>query len=109
MPESVFKLRGRTRAAFLNPDRRKSTGMFMKRAGKLEFVKYGSVFHRNKSGNLIEKARVIGMGTDAFGIAHVRYEVSISRRNIPVSYFDSSRTLALSAFAEAYKNRIPID
>ena len=109
MQEYAFKLRGKTRAAFLNPDRRLSTSMFMKRDRKLEFVKSGTLFYRPKANNSVETARVLGMQSDAFGITHIRYEVSIMRRHLASSYFEGPRTLALKAFTEKYWNRTPTD
>ena len=109
MPGSVFKLRGKTRAHLLGGKRGEAASLFMKRGRKLEFVKSGSLFHRTKSDNSVETARVIGMRTDAFGIAHVRYEVSIARRHIAASYFEGPRTLALEAFADTYNERLPVD
>ena len=109
MPESVFKLRGKTRAQLLDGKRRESMSLFMKRGRKIGFVKSGSLFQRTKADNSIETARVIGMRTDAFGIAHVRYEISIARRHISASYFEGPRTLALEAFADIYRECLPVD
>ena len=109
MPGSVFKLRGKTRAQLLDGKRRESVSLFMIRGRKAEFVKSGSLFHRTKADNSIETARIIGMRTDAFGIAHVRYEVSIARRHIAASYFEGPKTLALEAFADTYSERLPAD
>ena len=103
MPGSVLKLRGKTRAQLLDGKRRGSVSLFMKRGRKVGFVKSGSLFHRTRADNSIETARVIGMRTDAYGIAHVRYEVSIVRRHIAASYFEGPRTLALEAFADTYR------
>ena len=109
MPGSAFKLHGKTRAQLLDGKRRGSVCLFMRRGRKVEFVKSGSFFHRRKADNSIETARIIGMGTDALGIVHVRYEVSIARRHIADSYFEGPRTLALEAFAETYSQRLPAD
>ena len=109
MPGSVFKLHGKTRAQLLDGKRREAVSLFMKRRRKLEFVMSGSLFHRTKSDNSVETARVIGMRTDAFGIAHVRYEVSIARRHIAAPYFEGPRTLALDAFTGTYTERLPVD
>ena len=109
MPGSVFKLHGKTRAQLLDGKRREAVSLFMKRRRKLEFVMSGSLFHRTKSDNSVETARVIGMRTDAFGIAHVRYEVSIARRHNAASYFEGPRTLALDAFTDTYTERLPVD
>ncbi len=107
MPGSAFKFHGKTRAQLLDGKRRGSVCFFMKRGRKVEFVKSGTLFHRSKADNSIETARIIGMRTDALGIVHVRYEVSIARRHIAASYFEGPRTLALEAFAETYDKRLP--
>ena len=109
MPGSVIKLRGKTRAQSLGGNRRESVSLFMKRGRKVEFVKSGSLFHRTKADNSIETARVIAMRTDAFGIAHVRYEVSIARQHVVASYFEGPRTLALNAFVDKYSERLHVD
>ena len=109
MPGSMIKLRRKTHAQLLRDKRRESVSLFMKRGRKIEFVKSGSLFHRTKTDNSIETARVIGMRTDAFGIAHVRYEVRIARQQIVASYFEGPRTLALKAFADKYSERLNVD
>lgn len=105
MPQSVLKLRGKTRADLLSLRSKERSSMFIKRGRKIEFVKSGSLFQRIHADKSIETARVIGMRTDTFGIAHVRYEVSIARRSIPASYFEGPRTLALAAFTDTYRER----
>ena len=109
MPESVLKLRGKTRAELLGLRGSERSSMFIKRGRKVEFVKTGSLFHRTHSDKSVETARVIGMRTDTFGIAHVRYEVSIARRHIAASYFEGPRTLALEAFTQTYRERVPVN
>lgn len=107
MPESVLKLRGKTHAELLSLRRSESQSMFIKRGRKVEFVKCGSLFHRTHADKSVETARVIGMRTDTFGIAHVRYEVSVARRHIAASYFEGPRTLALATFTDTYRERLP--
>ena len=109
MAENVIKFRGKTHVQLLGVKRRESVSLFMKRGRKIEFVKSGSLFHRTKTDNSIETARVIGMRTDAFGIAHVRYELRIARQHIVASYFEGLRTLALKAFADKYSERLNVD
>ena len=106
MPGSVIKLRGRTRAQSLDGVRRESVSLFMKRGRKIAFVKSGSLFHFTKADKSIETARVIGMRKDAFGIAHVQYEVRIARQHIAATYFEGPRTLALKAFVDKYSDRL---
>lgn len=107
MSGGVFRLRGRTAGAFLRPDGGERSSMFFKRGRKYEFVKSGSLFHRTRPDKSVEAARIIGMRTDSFGIAHVRYEVTISKRQRAATYFDGPRTLALAAFTETYQERLP--
>ena len=82
MPESVLKLRGKTRAETLAVRGHERTSLFIKRGRKIEFVKSGSIFSRKHNDSSVETARIIGMRTDTSGIAHVRCEVSIARRHI---------------------------
>ena len=82
--------------------------MFIKRGRVFEFVKSGSMFHRTRPDKSVETARIIGMRTDSFGIAHVRYEVRIFKRQRSATYFDGPRTLALAAFTDTYHERIPV-
>ena len=108
MPESELKLRGKTRAELLAVRGDERTSFFMKRGRKIVFVKSGSMFSRKHNDSSVETARIIGMQTDTFGIAHVRYEVSIARRHIAGSYFEGPRTLAVAAFADTYTDRTQI-
>ena len=109
MAENVIKFRGKTHVQLFGVKRRESVSLFIKRGRKVEFVKSGSLFHRTKADNSIETARVIAMRTDAFGIAHVRYEVSIARQHVVASYFEGPRTLALNAFVDKYSERLHVD
>ncbi len=106
MPENVLPLRGKTRAELLTQRSSERLSLFIKRGRRIEFVKSGSLFHRTRDNTSVETARIIGMRTDTFGIAHVRYEVSIARRHIASSYYEGPRTLALAAFTETYRERL---
>jgi len=107
MPQSVLKLNGKTCAKLLSNRRSDALSMFFKRGRKLEFVKCGSLFHRILEDKSVETARVIGMRTDS-GIPHVRYEVSVARRQVPTFYFEGPRTLALETFTDTYRERLPV-
>ena len=48
------------------------------------------------------------MRTDSYGIPHVRYEVSVARRQVPTFYFEEPRTLALETFTDTYRERLPV-
>lgn len=107
MSGGVIQLQGRTGGAYLLAEGGERSSMFIKRGRSLEFVKSGSMFHRTRPDKSVEAARIIGMRTDGFGIAHVRYEVCIFRRQRSATYFDGPRTLALAAFTETYHDRLP--
>ena len=52
-----------------------------RRGKKLEYVRPGSTFQKIHAYKMIETARVLSVGTDAYGILHVRFQVSFSRPN----------------------------
>jgi len=108
MPQSVLKLNGKTCATLLSNRKSDALSMFIKRGRKVEFVKCGSVFRRTHTDKSVETARVIGMRTDSYGIPHVRYEVSVARRQVPTFYFEEPRTLALETFTDTYRERLPV-
>ena len=108
MPQSVLKLQGKTCATLLSNRKSDALSMFIKRGRKVELVKCGSLFHRSNADKSVETARVIGMRTDSYGIPHVRYEVSVARRQIPTSYFEGPRTMALETFTDTYRERLPV-
>ena len=105
MPERAIELRGKTLAKFLDLNFVERSSMFLKHGGKLEFVKSGSKFKRMRNDKSVETAYFLGVRRDAFGIAHVRYKLSISRPKILPPYVEGSRTLALRAFTETYTGR----
>ena len=107
MPQSIFKLHGKTCATLLSNRKSDTLSMFIKRGRRVEFVKCGSLFHRAHADKSVETVRIIGMRTDGHGIPHVRYEVSVARRQIPTSYFEGPRTLALQTFTDTYRERLP--
>ena len=80
--------------------------IFDKRGRKVEFVKCRSLFHRTHADKSVETARVIGMRNDSYGIPHVRYEVSVARRQVPTFYFEGPRTLALETYMDTYRERL---
>ena len=105
MPQSVLKLNGKTCATLLSNRKSDALSMFIKRGRKVQFVKCGSLFHRTHADKSVETARVIGMRTDS-GIPHVRYEVSVARRQVPTFYFEGPRTLALETYMDTYRERL---
>ena len=89
-----------------NDTGRSLSSFFFKRGRKLEYVRPGSTFQRVHSDRMVETARVLSVGTDAFGIPHVRFQVSFRRPNR--SQFDGgARMLALKSFADQYRERVP--
>ena len=49
---------------------------------------------------------MLSVGTDSYGIPHVRFQVSFSRTDR--NQFDGgARMLALKSFAEQYRERVP--
>ncbi|MBK19004.1 MAG: hypothetical protein CMM52_09250 [Rhodospirillaceae bacterium] len=84
---------------------RRLASMFFKRGRALEYVRPGSTFQRVHDDELVETAEVESVGTDAYGIPHVKFKVSFSRPN-RFSYDEGSRMLALRSFADRYRERV---
>jgi len=74
--------------------------MFFRRRMTCDEVKEGAVYRRLHRHNLVEQAEVVWIGTDHFGIPHVRYEVSFIGPDHAEA--DGVRMLALQSFAERY-------
>ena len=91
MPESVLKLRGKTRAESLAVRGHERTSLFIK-APQDRVCEIRFDIQPQAQRQFGETARIISMRTDTFGIAHVSYEVSIARRHIAGSYFEGPRT-----------------
>ena len=78
---------------------------FSKQGSNLENVRPGSTFQRVHRDRMVETAQVLSVGTDSYGIPHVRFEVSFRRPN--QSRFDGGgRMLALRSFADQYGERV---
>jgi len=71
---------------------------------QLKAVQTGGLFARKHSHNLTETARVLSVGDDQFGIPHVKYEVKFERPTENGRVFEGPRVLALSVFADNYRN-----
>jgi hypothetical protein len=84
---------------------RSLASMFFRRGKALEYVRPGNMFSRLHDNNLLEIAEITSVGTDAYGIPHVRFNVTFSR---PDRYAceEGSRMLALRSFAERYRERV---
>ncbi|HYB09976.1 MAG TPA: hypothetical protein VEJ16_09920 [Alphaproteobacteria bacterium] len=66
-----------------------------------EFVKVGASFRRVMTDLTVETAEVLDLFSDAYGIPHVRYELSIARPGRAV-YVTGPRTIALRAFGQNF-------
>jgi len=78
---------------------------FFKRGSNLEYGRPGSTFQRVHRDSRVETAQVLSVGTDSYGIPHVRFQVSFNR--IDRNQFDGgARMLALKSFADQYRERV---
>jgi hypothetical protein len=75
--------------------------MFFWRNPTGESVREGAVYQRRHPNNFVERAEVVWVGKDPFGIPHVRYQVSYVRPDR--RDHEGIRMLALSSFAERYQ------
>lgn len=80
--------------------------MFFKRGRKLEYVKAGALFRRERTDHMIETAKVLSVSADTFGIPHVRYEVKMEKKCMAYSETHGPRVLALASFTDMYNERI---
>ncbi len=99
-------LQGKSNAEFLNVRGKTRSSMFFKRGRKLEYVRAGALFRRERDDRMIETARVISVSTDTFGIPHVRYELKMEKRCMAYSEVHGPRVLALNTFTDMYNERI---
>ena len=82
-------------------------GLFsMRRVDPAEQVQPGVTFRVVHPNHLIETAEVLSIGADRYGIPHVQYQVRFQRSNRSV-FEESQRMLALSSFADRYRERMP--
>ena len=79
--------------------------MFFQRGKNIEYVRPGSRFRRVHPDDLIETAEVESVGTDPYGIPHVKFKVSFCRPN-RFSYDEGVRMLSLRTFADRYQERV---
>lgn len=69
----------------------------------IDHIERGDVFS-HKQGAMFERAQVLSVGNDSFGIPHVRYELELKRGcNRPTIV---QRTLALASFRARYRERL---
>ncbi len=82
-------------------------GLFStRRMDPAEQVQPGVTFRVIHPNHLIETAEVLSVGADRYGIPHVQYQVRFQRSNRSVLE-ESRRMLALSSFADRYRERMP--
>jgi hypothetical protein len=88
-----------------NDNGRSLSGFFLKGGRNLDDVGTGSTFQRVHRDRIVETAQVLSVGTDTYGIPHVRFQVSFRRPNR--SRFDGGgRMLALKSFADQYREHV---
>ena len=64
----------------------------------------GAVYRRDDGDQFHETARVLSVGEDGQGIAHVRFRVKILRGN--TAFVDEERILNLESFSDRYRERV---
>ncbi len=102
---SFLKDKG-TAMSWLDRDKCRSlASMFFRRGKSLEYVRPGNMFRCMHDGDLEETAEIISVGTDAYGIPHVKFNVTFSRPN-RFAYEEGNRMLALRSFADRYRERV---
>ncbi len=74
--------------------------MFFKRRDQME-ISQGDRFERPLAGYLIERAEVVWIGEDSYGIPHVR--VNVSLRTPSREEPQGTRMLARTAFAAQFR------
>jgi hypothetical protein len=73
--------------------------MFFKRHISAHEPNAGETYERNCAHNMIERATIIWVGEDCFGIPHVRYRVTIPG----LDSSDDLRVLARDVFQQRYR------
>ena len=76
------------------------------RTDPAEQVRPGVTFRFVHPNRLIETVEVFSVGPDRYGIPHVQYQVRFQHSN-PSAFEQSPRMLALSSFADRYRERLP--
>ena len=77
--------------------------MFFRNRKALPEVAAGAEFRRDHGNDLVERARVLAVAEDPYGIPHVRFQMSYLRADRVEQ--QSVRVLALASFAERYRAR----
>jgi hypothetical protein len=75
--------------------------VFFRRRSAVDDVREGAIFQRQHPHNFVERAEVVWIGKDRFGIPHVRFQLCYVRPDRQVH--EGTRMLALTSFAERYQ------
>ena len=77
--------------------------MFFRKSVRADDVSVGKSFQRRRGDDAVERAEVLGIAPDAFGIPHVRYELTVEKPQSHRLYPAGTKVLSLIAFSEAYQ------
>lgn len=80
--------------------------MFFRKAVCQDDISVGQSFQRRRGDDALERAKVLGIASDAFGIPHVRYELTVEKPLSHQLYPAGTKVLSLIAFSEAYQEAI---
>jgi hypothetical protein len=92
---------------FNRKDWRTLCGTLFGRNNRMDYVRPGTAFRRVHEDELVETAEVESVATDPYGIPHVKFRLIFSRSN-RFSYEEGTRMLALSTFADRYREQVPV-
>jgi hypothetical protein len=67
----------------------------------------GAVFRKVRPDNLIEKATVVAVKNDSFGIPHVRFDVALESPTHLRLTDSEQRLLCVQSFTEHFTERVP--
>ena len=67
----------------------------------------GAVFRKVRPDNLIEKATVLAVKNDSFGIPHVRFDIALESPTHLRLTDSEQRLLCVQAFTEHFPERVP--
>lgn len=67
----------------------------------------GTVFRKVRADNLIEKATVLAVTKDTFGIPHVRFDVALESPTHLRLTDSEQRLLCLQSFTDHFRERVP--
>lgn len=80
--------------------------MFFRRPVRPDHICVGKSFERRRQDDALERAEVLGIAPDAFGIPHVRYELTVEKPLSHRLYPAGTKVLSLIAFSEAYREPV---